>query len=92
MSFRQSTVFRLYFNSESDVFAAQRQLANQDIRPDYIKAFNRDEPSKWKMIFAEEDFNKAKLAIEALQVKPVKADFYDYSKVAEGWGDFAPLE
>ena len=91
-TFTQPFVFRAYFSSESDVHAAQKSLNGVDVRPDYIKSFGRDEPAKWKLVFADANLDKVKALVAGLSPKPVKVDYFDPTDSELGWAsDFKPL-
>lgn len=93
--FTQPMVFRLYVPTESDATSIQHQLNSMGIRPDYIKSFSKDEPAKWKVIFAAEDRQTGANALAKLHVKSIHVDVFDPSEQIEGahtgWSDFKPV-
>lgn len=79
MALNQPLVFRLYFTSEGEVSNAQDQLGAMKVRSDYVKVTNKDEPSKWKLIFLEQDANVGSGFVARLNTKPRQADYFDPS-------------
>lgn len=89
MAHTQPFVFRLYFNSDSDVQSAIGQLNSMGFRSDSVNS-SREEPAKRKLIFVSSNLKVASDAVARLNVKPVKADYFD---PAAPWNeDFKPLQ
>ena len=89
MALVQPYVFRLFFNSEDEASDAKDQLLNSRIYSDSIKTVNKDDPAKWKVIFAELDMITAKKAVMKLNPQPRAADYFDPK---DEWGSvFKPV-